>query len=54
MAVILLPNGQVESVLDAEEQIRCLAYELWQARGCPIGSPDADWFAAEQQLKDAD
>lgn len=28
-----------------------LAYELWQARGCPDGSPDEDWFRAAQQLR---
>jgi Protein of unknown function (DUF2934) len=28
-----------------------LAYELWVARGCPVGSPDVDWFEAERQLK---
>jgi hypothetical protein len=27
-----------------------LAYTLWQARGCPEGSPDIDWFLAEQEL----
>ena len=25
-----------------------LAYELWQARGCPDGSPEVDWFMAEE------
>lgn len=28
-----------------------LAYELWQARGCPLGSPDEDWFHASAQLR---
>jgi hypothetical protein len=28
-----------------------LAFELWVARGCPVGSPDVDWFEAERQLK---
>jgi Protein of unknown function (DUF2934) len=32
-------------------QIAALAYELWKARGCPEGSPDADWLRAEEQLK---
>jgi len=27
-----------------------LAYTLWEARGCPIGSPEEDWFKAEQEL----
>lgn len=25
-----------------------LAYELWGRRGCPLGSPEVDWLAAEQ------
>jgi hypothetical protein len=28
-----------------------LAYEFWRARGCPEGSPEQDWFAAEEQLR---
>jgi hypothetical protein len=28
-----------------------LAYALWQARGCPEGSPDEDWFAAAHELR---
>jgi len=31
--------------------IAALAYELWQARGHPDGSPDEDWFHAAQQLR---
>jgi hypothetical protein len=26
------------------------AYELWEARGRPEGSPETDWFRAEQEL----
>ena len=37
-----------ETVNSAE--IAALAHHLWQARGCPVGSPDIDWFHAEQQL----
>ena len=29
-----------------------LAYTHWLARGCPLGSPDTDWFAAEKALYD--
>jgi len=32
-------------------EIAALAYELWQARGCPMGSPDEDWFHAAEQLR---
>ena len=28
-----------------------LAYLYWLERGCPIGSPEEDWFQAEQDLK---
>jgi hypothetical protein len=31
--------------------IAALAYELWQARGCPAGSPEEDWFNAATQLR---
>lgn len=27
-----------------------LAYQLWQARGCPQGSAELDWLEAERQL----
>ena len=33
------------------EAIAALAFELWQARGCPEGSPETDWFQAERDLK---
>jgi hypothetical protein len=35
----------------SQEGIARLAYALWQARGCPDGSPEQDWFAAEQQIR---
>ena len=31
--------------------ISALAYQLWLARGCPIGSDLEDWFLAESMLK---
>ncbi len=31
-----------------EEQIAALAKKLWEARGCPEGSPEVDWFTAEK------
>jgi hypothetical protein len=30
-------------------KIELLAYELWQERGCPWGTPDTDWYQAEQE-----
>jgi len=35
------------------EQIEKLAYQLWEARGRPLGSPDDDWFRAEQEFMHA-
>ena len=32
------------------EEIQARAYELWQQRGCPMGSPEVDWFAAETEI----
>jgi hypothetical protein len=32
------------------DQIASLAYMIWQQRGCPEGSPEADWLQAEEGL----
>ena len=32
------------------DRVQSLAYQLWQGRGCPFGSPDDDWFQAEKAL----
>jgi len=34
-----------------EQEIATFAYQLWEERGCQIGSPEQDWFEAERQLK---
>ena len=33
------------------QDIAALAYALWQARGCPEGSPEEDWFHAAHELR---
>jgi hypothetical protein len=33
------------------DAIAALAYEYWLQRGCPIGSPEEDWFRAEEQIR---
>ncbi len=33
------------------EEIARLAYFYWEARGCPIGSPEEDWYRAELYLR---
>jgi|HubBroStandDraft_5_1064220.scaffolds.fasta_scaffold1227191_2 hypothetical protein len=35
---------------EQREQIEKLAYRIWEERGRPVGSPDEDWFSAEQEL----
>lgn len=35
---------------DRHELVAKLAYEHWEARGRPIGSPEVDWLAAEESL----
>jgi hypothetical protein len=27
------------------------AYQLWEERGCPEGSPDHDWFMAQREIE---
>ena len=39
-----------DSAVDHEEIAR-LAYSHWEARGCPIGSPEEDWYRAEDELR---
>jgi hypothetical protein len=31
--------------------IEARAYDLWVQRGCPIGSPEVDWFQAEEEIR---
>jgi hypothetical protein len=33
------------------DEIAKLAYELWDDRGRPQGSPEIDWYAAESALR---
>jgi len=33
-----------------EERVAVLAYEYWLERGCPIGSPEVDWYRAVETL----
>ena len=32
-------------------EIERLAYYLWRERGMPFGSPERDWFLAEELVK---
>jgi hypothetical protein len=34
-----------------QQRIERLAYQLWQERGSPLGSPEDDWFRAENEFR---
>jgi hypothetical protein len=36
---------------EEHEAIERLAYWYWEQRGCPIGSPEEDWYRAENELR---
>ena len=38
---------------DMDEVTAKLAYQLWEQRGRPFGSPEVDWFAAQKALASA-
>lgn len=35
----------------SQDRIAQLAYQLWQERGCPQGSPEVDWERAVRMLE---
>jgi len=36
---------------DDQDRVSALAHEFWVQRGCPLGSPEADWLRAEEELR---
>jgi hypothetical protein len=44
------PNRHGITAFDHHD-IAVRAHELWEARGCPDGSPEEDWFHAAEQLR---
>ncbi len=34
-----------------DKAIAQLAYEYWTQRGCPMGSPEEDWYRAERDIR---
>ncbi len=36
---------------DRHELVQKLAYQHWEKRGRPLGSPEIDWFAAEEAVR---
>jgi nucleoside phosphorylase len=53
-AVALALEAEITSVAESQAvstaDIAALAYHLWQDRGCPMGSPEEDWYRAEELL----
>jgi len=37
---------------DRHDLVQKLAYERWENRGRPLGSPEIDWFAAEKVVRE--
>lgn len=45
------PDVQVgEPASLCEEEVAARAYQRWLARGCPLGTPEEDWYEAERDL----
>ena len=44
-----LVTQQTQNAPQEERALR--AYRLWEERGCPIGSPEEDWFRAEEEIR---
>ena len=36
---------------DRHELMQKLAYQRWETRASPLGSPEIDWFAAEKAMR---
>jgi len=44
---------RIRNSLDDLQRVRkiaVLAYQFWQERGCPLGTPEEDWFRAEREI----
>jgi hypothetical protein len=50
-ATVVFVRGQAQALKAAlEEEIRCLAYQKWEAAGKPIGDGVSFWLDAEQEI----
>jgi hypothetical protein len=41
----------VQSELQRHELTKQAAFFLWEQRGCPLGTPEVDWFRAEKEMR---
>jgi hypothetical protein len=46
-----MPMTPDNAVSSQYQEVEFLAFQFWQERGAPIGTPDVDWFRAEDELK---
>jgi hypothetical protein len=49
--IIPTDDDQAATNGNGEQDIAMLAYSLWQSRGCPDGSSEADWYSAQEELR---
>jgi Protein of unknown function (DUF2934) len=43
---------ELDPMLELEPmEVAIMAYQLWEVRGCPYGSPEDDWYKAERRIK---
>ena len=49
--VVGSPQVQPASGRPEAEEVARLAHQYWLERGSPIGTPEEDWFRAEEELR---
>ena len=45
-------SGSEQHGENRHELVQKLAYQHWEKRGSPFGSPEIDWFAAEKAMRE--
>ena len=50
-AAALLSPEHGNQFAPTSDEIAVLAYSFWQTRNSPSGSPEEDWFRAEQHIE---
>ena len=44
-------GSEVAGLESDQNQMQRLAFQFWLDRGCPIGSPEIDWYRAEEEIR---
>jgi len=44
-------HAHENTTMFGHHEIAARAHQLWQARGCPEGSSEVDWFRAAEELR---